>query len=182
MHVVTDTLNEFKIMDKRRFSHQFVNLCLVIATALMTWKGFMISFNTESPIVVVLSGSMEPAYYRGDILFLEMWNYPPLQPGDVVVYKLGDRDIPIVHRIMNLHEEDDDYYILTKGDNNKVNDRGLYTPGQLFIQKKDLLGRTWFYIPYVGIITIWLADYPILKYLLIGGMVIIGLTSREPQS
>ena len=24
----------------------------------------------ESPIVVVLSGSMEPAFYRGDLLFL----------------------------------------------------------------------------------------------------------------
>jgi signal peptidase len=25
---------------------------------------------SESPIVVVLSGSMEPAFYRGDLLFL----------------------------------------------------------------------------------------------------------------
>ena len=29
---------------------------------LLTWS--------ESPIVVVLSGSMEPAYWRGDLLFL----------------------------------------------------------------------------------------------------------------
>lgn len=182
MHLVTDTLNEFKIMNKRRFAHQFINLCLVIATALMTWKGFMLAFMSESPIVVVLSGSMEPAYYRGDILFLEHWNSPPLMPGDVVVYKLGDRDIPIVHRIMNVHEENEDYFILTKGDNNRVNDRGLYSQGQYWIQKKDIMGRVWFYIPYVGIITIWLSDYPILKVMLIGGMVIIGLTSREPQS
>ena len=41
----------------------------------------------ESPIVVVLSGSMEPAYYRGDLLFLTHYN-EPVVPGDVVVYEL----------------------------------------------------------------------------------------------
>jgi len=37
--------------------------------------------------VVVLSGSMEPAYFRGDILFLSNWDEPVLS-GDVIVYKL----------------------------------------------------------------------------------------------
>ena len=41
----------------------------------------------ESPIVVVLSGSMEPAYYRGDLLFLTHYD-EPVVPGDVVVYEL----------------------------------------------------------------------------------------------
>lgn len=30
---------------------------------------------------------------------------------------------------------------LTKGDNNQVDDRGLYAPGQLWLQKKDVVGR-----------------------------------------
>jgi signal peptidase len=36
----------------------------------MLWKGLMLITNCESPVVVVLTGSMEPAYFRGDILFL----------------------------------------------------------------------------------------------------------------
>ena len=52
---------------------------------------------SESPVVVVLSGSMEPAYYRGDILFLTFLD-SPIQVGEVVVYKIRDQDIPIVHR------------------------------------------------------------------------------------
>lgn len=180
MHALSDTWNEFKTMNKRRRAHQAVSLFMVISTALMTWKFFMVASLSESPIVVVLSGSMEPCYYRGDILFLELWE-PPLRVGDVIVYKLGERDIPIVHRIISVHEESDDIYLLTKGDNNRVNDRGLYSPGQLWVQKKDVMGRVWFYIPYVGIITIWLNDYPPLKYALISFMVIVGLTSREPQ-
>jgi len=41
---------------------------------------------------------------------------------------------------------------LTKGDNNQVDDRGLYAPGQLWLEKKDVVGRAkgfvlewWFY-------------------------------------
>ncbi len=30
---------------------------------------------------------------------------------------------------------------LTKGDNNQVDDRGLYAPGQLWLEKKDVIGR-----------------------------------------
>ncbi len=37
----------------------------------------------------------------------------------------------------------DDGYVkfLTKGDNNQVDDRGLYSPGQLWLEKKDVIGR-----------------------------------------
>ena len=55
-------------------------------------------------IVVVLSGSMEPGYYRGDILFLYKGK-APLRAGEVVVFNLKERDIPIVHRVIKVHEE-----------------------------------------------------------------------------
>jgi signal peptidase len=42
---------------------------------------------SESPIVVVLSGSMEPAYFRGDLLFLTNFD-EPVEVGDIVVYNL----------------------------------------------------------------------------------------------
>lgn len=57
-------------------------------------------------IVVVLSGSMEPGYYRGDILFLRE-PVTPVSVGDVVVFNTGDSDIPIVHRVIKLHEATD---------------------------------------------------------------------------
>jgi signal peptidase len=130
MHALTDTINELRSMKFRRMMLQAVNTSLVICTALMTWKSLMVATNSESPVVVVLSGSMEPAYYRGDILVLELWEQRPLESGDVVVYKLGDRDIPIVHRIIDVHDgTKGGIFYLTKGDNNTVNDRGLYPSG-----------------------------------------------------
>ena len=32
-------------------------------------------------------------------------------------------------------------YILTKGDNNQVDDRGLYNPGQLWIHREHIVGK-----------------------------------------
>ena len=44
----------------------------------------MLFAGTETPMVVVLSGSMEPSMYRGDILVL--YRRPTIEIGDVVVY------------------------------------------------------------------------------------------------
>lgn len=52
---------------------------------------------------------------------------------------------------------------LTKGDNNSVDDRGLYAPGQLWLTKKDIVGRARGFLPYVGMITIYMNEYPNLK-------------------
>ncbi len=54
-------------------------------------------------VVVVLSGSMEPGFYRGDILFLNMGK-APIRTGEVVVFNLDGREIPIVHRVIKVHE------------------------------------------------------------------------------
>ena len=44
---------------------------------------------------------MEPAFYRGDILFIN-WDYTPPTPGDIVVFKIPNQEIPIVHRVIAL--------------------------------------------------------------------------------
>ena len=53
---------------------------------------------------------------------------------------------------------------LTKGDNNSVDDRGLYAPGQLWLTHKDVVGRARGFLPYVGMITIFMNEYPKFKY------------------
>ena len=83
-------------MNKRQLVIQAISFGLIVASALMIWKTLMIITRSESPIVVVLSGSMEPAYYRGDLLFLYMTD-GPIRVGEIVVFKLEGRDIPIVH-------------------------------------------------------------------------------------
>ncbi|TYZ67103.1 hypothetical protein PybrP1_002837 [[Pythium] brassicae (nom. inval.)] len=166
--------------NKRQLSHQALSLAMVVLTALMIWKGLMTFTQSESPVVVVLSGSMEPAFQRGDILYLDNTK-PNLEIGDIVVYKIKGRDIPIVHRVLELHssaKDGKDVY-LTKGDNNNVDDRGLYAQGQLWLEREDIVGIARGSVPYVGMLTILLNDYPMLKYVLVGGMGLLVLTQRE---
>lgn len=47
---------------------------------------------------------MEPAFYRGDLLFLSMPNQK-FRVGDITVYKVPGAEIPIVHRVLETHDE-----------------------------------------------------------------------------
>eukprot|EP00128_Syssomonas_multiformis_P001780 Colp12_sorted_trinity150504_noHs@13949 len=153
---------------------------MIISSALMIWKGLMVVTGSESPIVVVLSGSMEPAFARGDLLFLTNYQNEPLRVGEIVVFKVKGRDIPIVHRILKLHENHKGEPIfLTKGDHNSVDDRGLYARGQLWLERDDIVGRARGFVPYVGIVTIIMNDYPWLKAVLLAGLGIFVLIHRE---
>ncbi|XP_061399345.1 signal peptidase complex catalytic subunit SEC11A-like [Musca vetustissima] len=153
---------------------------MIVSSALMIWKGLMVVTGSESPIVVVLSGSMEPAFHRGDLLFLTNYKEEPVRVGEIVVFKVEGRDIPIVHRVIKLHEkEDGSVKFLTKGDNNNVDDRGLYAPGQLWLTKKDIVGRARGFLPYVGIITIFMNEYPKVKWAILSILAIFVLLHRE---
>jgi signal peptidase I len=101
MEILNDTVKEITEMKKRKLLVQITTIGLIAASALFIWKLLGVLCNCESPIVVVLSGSMEPAYYRGDLLILTHYDEPVL-PGDVVVYELRDQAIPIVHRAIQV--------------------------------------------------------------------------------
>jgi signal peptidase len=86
-------------MQPRQLAAQVLNFALVLSTAFMLWKGLSVVADSPSPIVVVLSGSMEPAFERGDLLFL--WNRGlDTQVGEIVVYNVQGKPIPIVHRVV----------------------------------------------------------------------------------
>lgn len=94
------------LSNARQSIAQILNFALVLSTAFMMWKALSVATNSSSPIVVVLSGSMEPAFQRGDLLFL--WNRSPrAEVGEIVVYNVKGKDIPIVHRVMRSFTEED---------------------------------------------------------------------------
>ena len=94
------------LSNPRQSLAQVLNFALVLSTAFMLWKGLSVFTASSSPIVVVLSGSMEPAFQRGDLLFL--WNRSPrVEVGEIVVYNVRGKNIPIVHRVMRTFPEVD---------------------------------------------------------------------------
>lgn len=89
------------LQNPRQAAAQVLNFGMILSTAFMLWKGISVISNSPSPVVVVLSGSMEPAFQRGDLLFL--WNRNLIEEtkvGEIVVYTVKGKDIPIVHRLV----------------------------------------------------------------------------------
>ena len=70
---------------------------------------------------------------------------------------------------------------MTKGDNKPVNDRGLYERGDYWLNRKHILGRIRMYVPYIGISTLIMYDYPLLNWGILIIMGIFVLTSKDPN-
>ncbi|ORX38834.1 signal peptidase complex catalytic subunit SEC11 [Kockovaella imperatae] len=158
---------------------QALNFLTVVASGLAMWKALCLVTNSESPIVVVLSGSMEPAFYRGDILFLTNPADTPYEIGDITVYKLPGGDIPIVHRVIESHITNTTQRLLTKGDNNTSDDLVLYSPGMEWVERKHVIGKVRGFLPYVGYVTIAMNDFPQLKYALLGSVGLFLLIQKD---
>jgi signal peptidase len=150
-------------MTFRRSSHRHALLQAlyfvgVITSGFMMYTGLGLICNTESPVVGVLSGSMEPAFFRGDILFLTNFAHEPYFTGDVLVYKVPGVGTPIVHRVIETHGTapsgqngsskpgflgfvpTQDQLMLTKGDNNLLNDLDLYR-GLDWLRRRHIIGK-----------------------------------------
>jgi signal peptidase len=104
------------------------------------------------PYRVISSGSMEPVYQEGDIIFIK--KIPPLSidSGDIIVFESRQGTIPIVHRVTEIIEEDGTHFFVTKGDNNPFAD-SYYDPG---VPESKIIGTPVCTIPKLGWISLFL--------------------------
>lgn len=174
-------MSETFVANNMQMVMQVVNLGMLLCAALIMYKTFMLVSNSESPIVVVLSGSMEPGVHRGDLLVLTNYDESDrLVAGDIVVYKLPERPVPIVHRIIKIHEAADrSINVLSKGDNNIPDDRDLYGPYRNWLTRPMIAGRAFAFLPYAGMLTIVMNDYPQVKWVLLLSLSLFALVGAD---
>ncbi len=101
-------------------------------------------------VFTVLSGSMEPAYHVGSLIYVKEVDYKQLQPGDVITFMLDENTVA-THRIVEVVPDEEDPETLryrTKGDANNAADGGL-------VHYKNVIGTPIFTIPKLG----YFADY-----------------------
>ncbi|XP_076885265.1 uncharacterized protein LOC143534730 [Bidens hawaiensis] len=162
------TIKSLHFTSRTRITH-LITVGMVITSALMIWKGLMCITGTEAPIVVVLSGSMEPGFKRGDILFMHM-NKDPVRVGEILSFTVDGHEIPIVHRVITVHEHHNtgEIEVLTKGDNNSYGDDFfLYAQDQMWLKQDHITGKVIGFLPYAGWATILLTEKPFVKVNLI---------------
>lgn len=111
---------------------------------------------------VVVSGSMEPSFYRGDIVatenvdtygFQEFNPYTDVKVNDVVVYNAKWYSEPVIHRVIDIQQINGSKYYIIKGDNNEVQDPYPVSPDQIK-SKVIKIGDSLLIIPKLGYITL----------------------------
>ena len=98
----------------------------------------------------VLSGSMEPTYHTGALIYVKKVDPETIQTGQVITFLL-DEDTTATHRVVDIVPDEDDPSVLrfrTKGDANQAAD------GEL-VHYKNVVGTPVFSIPYLG----YVAEY-----------------------
>lgn len=93
----------------------------------------------------VMSGSMEPVYPTGSLLYVKSVDPKELKVGDSITFML-DEDTVATHRIIEIIPDEEDSSVIrfrTQGD---ANDSPDGTP----VHCKNVIGKPMFAIPYLG--------------------------------
>jgi signal peptidase len=126
-------------------------IVLIIALFGATYGGvgvLRIALNTESPLMVVSSGSMVPTLNVGDIIIVRGVEPRAVTAGTIIIFHSpADYEMPIVHRVIKIDDEGNSIFFETKGDHNPVQD-GWRVPTQ------NLMGVYVTKIPYVGLLSL----------------------------
>ena len=96
-------------------------------------------------VFTVLSGSMEPTYHTGALIYVKEVDYKEIEPGQVITFMLDEKTIA-THRVVEVVPDNEDPTVLrykTKGDANEAEDGSL-------VHYKNVLGTPVFTIPYLG--------------------------------
>ena len=121
-------------------------------------------------VFTVLSGSMEPTYHVGSLIYVKEVDPMQLQSGDVITFML-DEDTVATHRIVDVIPDEEDPSVIrfqTKGDANDTVDGSL-------VHYKNVLGTPVFTIPKLGYLASYIQNPPGTYVAISAGAVLLAL-------
>lgn len=101
-------------------------------------------------VFTVLSGSMEPTYHTGSLIYVKKVDPYTIEEGQPITFMLNE-NTTATHRVVGIVPDEEDPTVIrfrTKGDANDAEDGGL-------VHYKNVIGTPVFSIPYLG----YVADY-----------------------
>jgi len=131
-------------------------LVIVLVSVVAFWFGLRAYLQTDSPLLAVASGSMEPTLYKGHLIVvqgvsnaceLNVGKYGSANQGDIIVFHRPDTPSElIVHRAIDKYEKGGSWYIVTRGDANPSNDSW----GGNDLHESYIVGKVVWSVPYLG--------------------------------
>ncbi|MCR5010099.1 MAG: signal peptidase I [Clostridia bacterium] len=106
-------------------------------------------------VYTVLSGSMEPTYHVGSLIYVKKVDPADVKVGDPITFVLNEDLVVATHRVVDIKTDDQGAIrFITKGDANDTADGG---DG---VHQNNLLGRPVFTIPYLGYLSSFIQHPP----------------------
>lgn len=115
----------------------------------------------------VLSGSMEPKYHVGAVIYVKEADAKTLKVNDPITFKLND--LVVTHRIIEIKNDEKGLRFYTKGDANNTADGGYVVP-------RDVIGVPLFQIPLLGYVFNFIQNPPGL-YIVSGSVLLLVVLS-----
>lgn len=136
----------------------YILIGLILAFTINTSLGY--ALNTQRPVMAVVSGSMEPTFYKGDLIVAKGVPTESLVVGDVIVFENHLRGIDVVHRVIKVEGGSSHTYFYTQGDNNRTNpisdqESGLSPP----VMDDWVKGKVVLVIPKLGWFKVILTEF-----------------------
>lgn len=106
-------------------------------------------------VFTVLSGSMEPIYHVGSLIYVKKIDPYDIKPGQAITFMLNENTVA-THRVVEVIPDENDPSVLrfkTKGDANENEDAGL-------VHYKNVLGTPVFTIPKLGYVASYIQNPP----------------------
>jgi signal peptidase I len=121
-------------------------------------------FDTRS--FIVQSGSMQPLFPVGSTVYAQQRS--TYSVGEIITF-LNDEKKNITHRIVATEQKDNQTFYITKGDANKTVDSAV-------VAKNQIIGKVFFYVPYLGIVTTYLkSPLYFIGFIVVPGLIFIGI-------
>ena len=134
-----------KIKNKK-MTKKIIKYIILIALIILFIINLILSFEENTHILGIymfniVSESMEPTFYKDDLVVVRKCSEKELKKGDIITFKQEDKTIS--HRIDGITKEKGELKFITKGDNNEVRDQEL-------VEVQDIYGKVLFSIKDVG--------------------------------
>lgn len=141
-----------------------VLVALVVVLALLLAGARLLGMQ----VFTVLSGSMEPTYHTGALIYVKKVDPSTIREGQVITFML-DEDTIATHRVVDIVPDEEDPSVLrfrTKGDANQAEDGTL-------VHYKNVVGTPVFSIPYLGYVANYIQHPPGMYVAISAGAVLL---------
>lgn len=112
----------------------------------------------------VLSGSMEPTYQTGSLIYVKKVTPEEVKVGQAITFVLNEDLVVATHRVIEIDKENQRFY--TKGDANENADGAP-------VHFNNLIGIPVFSIPYLGYVSTYIQNPPGLYIAIAAGAVLL---------